>query len=323
MANFQVAPKLRVINSADQFVVAKMALKANGAYEAAAGADAPAIIADTDLYKIEGFAELHRGKVRKAVKTLSIAPQKQAATLTITGSTFTPGKEISVEMIVKSSNLEHEFVQFDGRNQKNRFYNHAVRSGDTLTTIAARVAAAFNMDGENGGNVLVTATSAAGVVTITPGQPGWTVSFKITGSAIEDGNLIFTFAQTAAAFEGRNVYRQMNVKRLQNPNRTYPYATGHYVAANEVPTEGAVYSSVIVEFEVDRPDLSGPEMQNSGPTKGIFGIELYFKENDAAVVTLRNDLVNWLKSAADLVEEYNATTAAAAVAAESPVVTTN
>lgn len=322
MANFQTAPKLRIVNSADQFKVIKLSKTASGAYEAAAGADAAAILADTDLYKVEGFAELVSGNVLETVKTLGIFGQKQVSTLTLTTPGIVVGEELSIEMIVKTFNLESEFVRFDGRNQKSRFYQLIVRTGDTVTTIAARIAAMINADGERDGYVYATATSAAGVVTITAESEGWEISFKFTGSSVTSGSIVTAFAVTAPAFEGRNVYRQMNVKRLENPNRTYAYAAGHYGAANEVPVKGAKYSSLIIKFKVDRADLSGPEVANSGPVSGEYGVEIYFNESDAALTALRDEIVAWSKVHVPKTVEYNATTVAAAIAAETPVVTT-
>lgn len=321
MANFQTAPKLRIVNNLDQFILTKFQKKANGAYEPSAGADAAAVIAATDLLKIEGFADLHSDKILKGVKAFAVPSQKQVSTLTVSGLVVVNMKEFSLEVEVKSYNLEHEFVRFDGHNKKSRFYGLVLKSGDTVTTVAKRISDFINLDADKDGYVFVTATSSSGVVTITSAEPGWEIDLKLSGDAIDDGNVIITPAITSAAYEGRNVYRQMNTKRLETANRVYPYAVGHYVAANEIPLKNGLYTSVISKFKVERTDLSGGEMQNSGPVSGDYEIEVYFLQGTVDVA--RDEYIAWLKAHAKVFVEYNATTPAQALVEEVPVVTNN
>lgn len=323
MANFQVAPKLRIVNSIEQFVVSQLSKKANGAYEAADGIDEPAKTADTDLLRVEGFIDLHRGNVTFGSKSLSVPPQKQVGTLTVTATAIDSVQDLSVEMIVKTYNLEHEFVRFDGKNQKSRFYNLVVRPGDTASTIADRISTLINLDSSNNGYVFVTTTVAADVITVNTKEPGWEVSFKVTGASVDNASVTAVFAETTPAYEGRYVYRDMNVKRLQNPNRSYAYAAGHYVAANEVPSPGNTYTLVTAKFSVERTDLSGPSMQNDGPVKGTYEVEAYFKDGDAAIATARDLFVDFLKDAASVFNDYPATTPAEVIVTEVPTVTTN
>lgn len=324
MANFQTAPKLRIVNTPEQFNLIKLAKTASGSFEPATGADLAEVLANTDLLKVEGFAELHSDKLIEGVKTLSIPGQKESGTLTLTApGGITVGEEISVEMIVKTFNLEHEFVRFDGHNRRSRFYQIYVKHGDTVNTLAGRIADLINADADHDGYVFAEATANDNVVTVTAAGYGWTIDFRLRGTAITNRTVVGVYAVTQPAFEGRNSYRQMNVKRLQNPNRNWPYATGHYVAANEVPQPGSRYSSVIAKFKVHRTDLSGPEMQNSGPVTGEYGIEVYFLDGNAQVEAIRDEFVAWCKANATTFIEYNATTPAAALANEVPVVTTN
>lgn len=324
MANFQTAPKLRIVNSPGQFVISRKAKKANGAYEPITLADPADPVADaaaTDLFQILGFADLHKGAVKKAVITSGIPGQKQTSTLTVTLGTVVAGKEFTIRLRTKTNNLEHEFVRFDGKNMKDRYYNYILKTGDTAATVAARIAELIQYDDFSDAYKFVDATAASNVVTLVGESEGWSFDFLFEGEAITDGNVTIAHAITAKQYEGRNVYRQLNVKRLETPNRIYPYAAGHYVAKNELPVPDALYSNIIIEWDVERTDLSGASTINQGPVTSTAAIELFLKNGDLDAEKAL--LVQWLKSNASRVEEYNATTANAAIASETPVVTTN
>ena len=319
--NLQTAPKLRIVNSADQFVIKRSALKANGAYQLITVTGVPATDAGaTDKLNIVGFAELLTGKVTSAIKTLAIPGQKQTSTLTVTLPALVAGKVLSLKLITKTNNLEHEFVRFDGHNQKDRTYDIVLKTGDTVTTVAARIAEIITYDEFSDAYKFVTATSAVGVVTVIGESEGWEFEFIASGDAIDGGHVAIAQAVTAPSFEGRNVYRQLNTKRLENGNRSYPYAAGHYVAANEVPVAGGMYTSFIINFLVERTDLSGPSVVNQSPTTATAAIELFILNGSAdANVTI---LTDWLIANATKFEQYTATTAAAAIVAETPTLTT-
>lgn len=305
-----------------------MAKKANGAYEAITPAntgvpatDAATDTTATDLFKILGFAELHSGSVKKAVITSGIPGQKQTSTLTVTVNAPVAGQEFTVKLVTKTNNLEHEFARFDGKNMKDRYYNYVVKAGDTAAIIAARIAELIQYDEFSDAYKYVDATAAGAVVTLVAESEGWHFDFEFEGEAIANGTVAIVHAITAQQYEGRNVYRQLNNLRLETGNRIYPYAAGHGVAVNELPVKGALYSNIIVEWEVTRTDLSGSSVINDGPIKSTAAIELFLKNGD--LDDEKQLLVDWLKAHATVVEEYTATTANAAIAAEAPVVTTN
>jgi hypothetical protein len=320
--NIQTAPKLRIVNDSSRLELLRLKKKASGAFEAitvtgVAADDAAA----TDLLKIIGVADLHKGEVTRAIKTLGIAGRPQKSTITVTAPTVVAGKEFTIKLVTKTSNLEHEFVRFDGKNQKERYYNYILKAGDTPTTIAARIVQLITYDEFTDAYRFVSATSAAGVVTLTGLADGWDFTLSFEGEAVTDGNITLTHAVTEKSFEGRNVYRQLNVKRLETEARVYPYAAGHFNAPHELPVEGALYNSYQIFWTVTRTDLSGSSMHNQGPVTGEYGIELFIKNGGATAEEAI--LLAWLKANAKVLHEYNATTVAAAIVAESPTVTTN
>lgn len=323
MANFQTAPKLRIVNSPDQVALARLAEKANGAFEpitvtGVAATDAAA----TDLLKIIGVADLLKGKVTYATKSLSVPAQLQTSTVTVTLPSLVAGVEFTVRIVVKTRNLEHEFARFDGKNQKERFYPLILKAGDTPAIVAARIAEIVEYDEFTDAYRYVNTSVAGAVVTLTAVDPGWDFVVSFEGPGVEDGNVALVHAVTAKSFEGRNNYRQLNNYRLQTDARTRPYAVGAFGGGTEeLPIKGATYTQFIVMWTVSRTDLSGASMQNEGPVTGEFGIELFM--NNGTTAAEQVILLDWLKANATKLEEYNATTANAAIVAETPVVTTN
>jgi hypothetical protein len=323
MANFQTAPKLRIVNSPDQITLARLSEKANGAFEpititGVAATDAAA----TDLLKIVGVADLFKSKVTYATKSLSVPSQLQKSTVTVTVPSPMAGKEFTVRIVIKTRNLEHEFVRFDGKNQKERFYPVVLKAGDTASTVAARIAEIMQYDEFVDAYKYVNVSVSAGVVTLEAVDPGWDFNVTFEGPAVDDNHVTLTHAITKKSFEGRNNYRQLNNYRLQTEARTRPYAVGAYGAGNdELPVKGATYTQLVIKWTVSRNDLSGASMQNEGPVTGEYGIELFL--NDGTVGAQKTILIDWLKANAKKFEEYNATTADAAIVAETPAVTTN
>jgi hypothetical protein len=321
--NLQIAPKLRIVNSPDQFALARLSEKANGAFEpiVVTGVSAEDAVS-TDLLKIFGFADLQKGNVTFASKSLSVPSQLQKSTLTITVPSVVNKKEFTVRIVVKTRNLEHEFARFDGKNQKERFYPLVLKTGDTAATVAARIAEIIQYDEFTDAYKYVTVSKNAGVVTFESIDPGWDFVLTVEGDAVEDGNVVAVVAVTAKSFEGRNNYRQLNNYRLQSEARTRPYAVGAFGAGNEeLPVKGATYTQFIVKWNVKRDDLSGDSTINSGPVSSEAAIELFMQ--NGTMEAEKTILLDWLKANAKKVEEYNATTANAAIVAETPVVTLN
>lgn len=310
MSNFQLAPMRVIINSETQHALEYFNIKANGAWEKVAD---PANNPTAAILRISGFADLFAGKVTKARGAKGIASLPEISTLTFAANFLTAigaGNQFTLVLDFKSTNLEVENANWDARYGRKRFLTCIVEAGDTVTTLAARVAEVIEEDQNLMEVYLSDVTSALGVVTLSTKRGGLSVK-----AYVEEDALNAVQAVTQPAFGGRGSYEILKTVRIETPARVYP----HSMDDKELPVEGHLYSNYEVHQTVARPDLSGPSVANEGPISGSYGFELFVNQtNCPAFIT---DLTKWLNANVANRTMYPATTAAAAVA-DTPTVTT-
>lgn len=271
------------------------------------------LVAQADMLRIVGFADLVGANIASVVGTKGVPDQKQVSTLTFVISSVVVGEEIIVELKFASENFEGDFASHLSDYKLKRSLVLVVKAGDTATLLAERLVADINSIAESGWQSYLTASNVAGVVTLTSTKGS--VSFKAVakGSAIDAAHATATFATTTVGYPGRNTYDQLKGVRLETSASVYPHAPAS--VAGQLPIKGHKYSTYTIKKIVTRPDLVGFNDLNQEPS-GKYELELIINETTcAAYITA---LTTWLNANVAVRTMYTATTANAAIAAENP-----
>jgi hypothetical protein len=302
MANFQVGPKVVVINNPADFPLVSHTKNANGAYvrDAVFSANAHRIV-------VEGFAQLDGGKTKNMVLTRGVAGQPQVSTVTFGGALYQAGDLVYITINARSENLEADFQRPDGTYVKEQTYQLMVRAGEGANQLAARLNLLIGLDAALGRNI-VTSAVAGPVVTLTGLGNGIRFTATAAGIPITNGNITVAAVVTQVAFEGRNTWLQLNRLRPQTPARMTPYGG---IDAREIPLPGILYTSFHVTKSVERPDLQGDTTAN-GDVTAKFSYEIYLNQTTCAAAIA--NLILWGDQNADIFVKYNATTPALALA---------
>lgn len=279
------------------------------------------LVAQADIMRIQGFGDFEGASISEVIGTKGCAEQKQVATITFAGSGYTGlvGSEVTVAIKFASTNLEGEFATHLSDYKRTKFFTLTIASGETATTLAAKLVAEINHLNEGGFLQFVTATSSAGVVTITGkvGSVSWASTFS--GSATGTAALTAVEAVTTVAHEGRNTYEILKNIRLQTSGSVYPHALDQ--VAMQLPVKGAKYSSYLITKTVSRPDLTGNGGLNSSVGTATFQYLLFINETTCAAVI--SNITKWLNANAPVRKMYTATTAAAILSADTVVSATS
>ena len=286
-----------------------------------AGADA-SDLARAGMLRLEGFTDLEpttsaNNKTLSVVGAKGVAGQVQISTWTIVASSVTPGDTLTIAVEIASENFEAEFSSYLSNYKEMKYYNIGLKTGDTATTIATRLVQAIDQDLDEGRD-LISATNAAGVVTVT-GKSN-TISFRvveITGTDATAGDITLTEVVTQTNYAGRNTYEQLKSLRLETPSTVYPFAQD--IVKGQLPIKGAKYSSYLIEKEVTREDLQGSSMANDGDIKGKFRFQIFLNETTCGDYI--SALTQWLNANVATRKMYASTTAADALTQPEPNVT--
>lgn len=153
-------------------------------------------------------------------KTAYVAPVKQIATVTfagVIGTAFNIGDEISVQVIETTPGAE-PFPRVT--------YDYVVKAGDTVTSIATALKNKINnlnaLENQDG-RAFVTASNAAGVLSITAMYFGSSFSVALPGKSYEIGTVVA---------------------------RATPYkqGSGYYEDVASVETEGNIFDGVTTQY---------------------------------------------------------------------------
>jgi hypothetical protein len=228
---------------------------------------------------------------------------------------------VVLPLYFESDNTEAEMAS--GANylytfRRPRYYSVFIAAGETATTLAAKIRDAVNAD-QYKTQVTLTATSAAGVVTLTARSNGLrfyintdNVSGTSYGNAVTSGHVTQTFATTQNGYEGRGTYQQLKTVRLQTESNVYPYSPD---LKQQAINNGNLYSTYRITQLIQRPDLGGNVGLNAIPT-GTFEYLLYVNQTGANTAGVKLD--TWFNANSLVLVQYGATTANAAITAEVP-----
>lgn len=267
-------------------------------------------IAQADLLRITGFADLIGSEIIDVVGAKGVAGAKQVSTATFTALTATAGLEVVVNINFKSADLRGEFASHLSDYKRKKSFVLVVKSTDTVTTLGQRLTAQINSIVESGWQSWVTATDgAAGVVNLTSSDNDITFTVDFIGTTVP---VTGAFATSVAGYEGRNTYEQLKDLRLETV--VQPYAESF--KTNQLPIKGAKYSSYLIRKRVTRDDLAGLSGGLNQVPTGDFLFEIYVNESTAS--GFLNNLIWWLNANVVTRTMYTATTAAGAIAAEAP-----
>jgi hypothetical protein len=257
-------------------------------------------IAQANLLRILGFGDFEGADIVEVLGAKGVAGVKQVSTLTLSALTATAGTELIVDIEFASADLRGEFASHLSDYKRKKSFVVPILAGDTVTTVAARLVADIQGIIDAGWAAWITASSAAGVVTITSTDAE--ITFKITtrGTAV----VTAAFATTTAGYEGRNTYEQLKALRLETVNCAY----GEEFKTKQVPQKGAKYSSYIIKKTVSRPDLVGLTGALGSIPSGVHEFEIYINEATAASVI--TELTKWLNANVAKRTMYTSTTAA-------------
>lgn len=265
-----------------------------------------ASISQAGMLRIAGFVDLEGADITSVVGSKGVTGAYQVSTITFSALTPVAGEEVTVYLDFQSSNLAGEFTSNQSDYKRKKAFTIVIATGETVTTLAAKLVAQINAITDAGWANWITATSAAGVVTLT------STSYEVTFTATFETDAVLTsaFATTTVGYEGRNTYTQLKALRIPTGERF-----GETFKSNQVPIAGAKYSSYLITKTVSRPDLAGQGGTLNDVPSGSFQYLIYVNETLTAYIA---NLTYWLNANAPNRTMYTATTAAAAVAAEAP-----
>ncbi len=297
MSNFQLDPKRVVINSPEQHELEYFNLIANGSWEKVTLPDDQPT---AKVLVISGFAKLFSNQVTRAIGRKGIASLPQISTLTLTTAFITAigvGNELTLKLRFRSSNLESENANWDGRFGRPRTFPFIINVGETVTTLATRIRQVLDEDKNLTQMYLSSITNSEGVITFATKRGGLELVafFEETATGV-------TSAIIQPAFGGRGSFEVMKNIRIETPARVYEYSAD----TAQLPIKGILYSSYELYQTVQRPDLSNASVANGGPISGSYGFELFI--NQTSCPALIADLTKWINANVAGREMYTATT---------------
>ena len=317
MGNFQVGPKVLIVNDPavaplrffarfadgeynlvetdDDFGVAEIDLATDPDTQTAEGTTYSPVapedgavsvtFAEAGMMQITGFGQFEnaasdRNAVQSIVGAKGVPAQAQVGTLTFTLGTFTPGTTTSIMIKFASSGLIGEFSTWFSDYKKPKYYNIDTITGDTPTTVAARFASIVQQDLDSLAANLITVSAALGVVTITCiSEQIYIESVTAEGIDYATGDVGVAWAVTTDWYGGRNTWEQLKALRLQTPASVYPYT--QEVVSDQLPLKNATYSSYLITINWSRPDLQGGTVMNEG-ISGSNQFHIFINESTAA-----------------------------------------
>lgn len=298
MGNFQVGPKVLIVNDPavaplrffarfadgeynlvetdDNFGASEADLATDPDTQTAEGADFAPVAAEdgavgatfleAGMMEVVGFGRFENGvsdrnAAQSVVGAKAVPAQAQNGTLTVTIGTITPGTTTTIEMKFASSGLIGEFASWFSDYKKIKYYNIDTVAGDTVTTIADRFVALVNTDLDTLQANLISATNVAGVITIVClSDQIYIESIVSSGIDVSAGDVTLTWAVTVPWYGGRNTWEQLKAKRLQTSASVYPYTQEN--VSDQIPLKNAAYSSYLVTVNWNREDLQGGTVMN-------------------------------------------------------------
>lgn len=318
MGNFQVGPKVLIVNdpaiaplrffarfadgqynlveTGDNFGASEADLATDPDTQTAEGADFTPVAAEdgavtatyleAGMMQIGGFAQFEnaasdRNAVQKIVGAKGVPAQAQVSTLTVTfPGTFTPGTTTTVAIKFESSGLIGEFASWFSDYKKTKYYNIDTVVGDTVTTWADRFTATVQQDLDSLQANLITVANTAGVITITCiSDQIYIESVVGSGIDIEAGDVALAHAVTVDWYGGRNTWEQLKAMRLQTPASVYPYAQES--VSDQLPLKNGNYSSYLVTVNWNREDLQGGTVMNQA-ISGSNQFHVFINQDTAA-----------------------------------------
>jgi hypothetical protein len=273
-------------------------------------------VAQADMLRVSGFVDLVGSDILEAVGSKCVPGQKQLSTLTFSiPGVLVPGEEVVINVEFLADDLRAEFATYFSDYRRTKQFVITVKPGETPTTLANRFVAHISQTIDSGWTACLTATSAAGVVTLTSTEPKITFRITLEGSAVVNGNITAAFATSTPGYSGRNTYEQLKAVRLETVN--YPYAEDYKI--KQIPVKGAKYSSYTFKKQVARPDLQGTSgMLNSIPS-GVFTFQLYINESLSSYIS---DFTKWLNANVAKRTMYTAVTANEVLSGDASVTAT-
>jgi hypothetical protein len=242
----------------------------------------PATAAAAATMVIPGFATVKKADIVKVNMTRGIAASQQSMTLTLT---------VAAPSIPTQVNFRFKVTDFsyDAQNSRNlmkfgdyKNYSITAVSGDTATTLAAKLVALINFEGNRYGTSLLRASNTAGVVTITLNTTNpHPEKMTISATVYDEGNLELVPSSVVTSMvvayptknsEGTNTakYLTSNLKLLTDMS-TRPY-WGVY--NHQLPQEGALYANMYFETVFARTGINGQSGTNE-PIAGSGKFDIY------------------------------------------------
>lgn len=227
---------------------------------------------------IEGYGKTKIADVTKVSIQRGTQPVKSEAEVTITSASGIPANtSVYLEVIVETTNREFRLARPDYEfGQKLRYKV----TGDGTITDATTLAAAFEASIESNlyrnRKLLVSASAAAGVLTLTAEtEDGYSISqrglyfesIKLvseTGGISTDASIVPVIT---AGTEGIGYGSDIEFKeKLQGKNNT-PY----FFDREEIPYETSLYTEISWEFSISRPDPKAHDL--SPKTRHVLYLE--------------------------------------------------
>lgn len=323
MPNLQIAPKLAIVNSENQFPLTFHTKQADGSFRASTTVSNTA-----DRIVLGGFAQLTKSALISAVGAKGVAPvlhQQRITIAPIADVAAAVGGQATILIQLKSNNLQSEFEGPYASYKRGVPLLVEVRAGETAQSLAQQIKDNIDRNTETAQQFITAsevitemgdtdnnattpdAPTGSYSVIISTSYEGVEISTKVEPDNTFKGKVTITSAVEVQGYEGRGSYRQLSAVRLQTPARVYPFSGD----TEELPVKGDRYSSYLVTFHVDRPDLAGGATINQS-VGGDFQLHLFINETRAA--GLITNLTGWLNTNAPTKLQYTATTAAAALA---------
>lgn len=244
-------------------------------YSPATVADAEAV-AQADMLRIVGFADLVGSDIIEVTGSKAVPGVRQVSTINFTVNAAVPGQELYISLGFRADDLRAEFASHLSDYNRKKEMVFVISPGETATSLATRIKNELNAILDSGWQAWVTATSAAGTLTLTSTDAKLTFTAAFSGNAVESGNVTAAFAVTTKGYSGRNTYEQVKELRLETIRGMYDESYW----SSQIPVKGAKYSSYLIKKTVTRPDLIDASL-NSTPT-GTFEFLVYANEQSAA-----------------------------------------
>jgi hypothetical protein len=253
------------------------------------------------VINIEGFGKFPVANLKGTVKAVRGVPSNlHKVTITPANVTITnpqEGDEVVVKVKFKSNNLTMEYAKNSLDHGKTKNLYISLSAGETAESFLEK------LDNQIQEEILQDGYSK---LTSTPTVDG--VSGDITSLAIEATEEGVTFeigtfedtytpskkakvsgAAVVQGFEGRGTYRQLRTVRLETAVSNAPFSQN----ALQLPIEGAVYSALAWEIEVERDHVTGAAAAGAN-VASTADFELIIKEDGGDNDTFRNTILDAL-----------------------------